>query len=107
MTTFDEREQAFESKFAHDAELQFKVEARARNLLALWAANQLDRHGEAAVDYAKALITEWIEGRGPSDPVDRVMADLTPARPEIGRAEAARKLSELRVQAKKQVMEES
>ena len=107
MTTFDEREQAFETKFAHDAEMQFKVEARARNLLALWAANQMERRGDAAVDYAKALISEWIEGRGPADAVDRVMADLAPVRPEISRADAARKLTELRLQAKKQVMEET
>ena len=28
MTTFDKRKDAFEKKFAHDAELQFKAEAR-------------------------------------------------------------------------------
>ena len=33
MTTFDDRERAQEAKFAHDAELNFKAEARRSRLL--------------------------------------------------------------------------
>ena len=39
MSTFDERENAFESKFAHDEELQFKAVARRNKLVGLWAAD--------------------------------------------------------------------
>ena len=38
MSTFDERKKAFEKKFAHDSEIQFKVEARRNKLLGLWAS---------------------------------------------------------------------
>ena len=47
MSTFDERESAFENKFAHDAEMQFKAEARTNKLLGLWAAEILGHEGEA------------------------------------------------------------
>ena len=38
MTTFDDREHAFEAKFAHDAEMVFRAEARRNKLVGLWAA---------------------------------------------------------------------
>ena len=38
MTTFDKRKDAFENKFAHDAQLRFKAEARRNKLLGHWAA---------------------------------------------------------------------
>ena len=38
MTTFDDRERAFENKYAHDEEMRFRAEARRDRLLGLWAA---------------------------------------------------------------------
>ena len=38
MTTFDEREKAFEKKFEHDQDLQFRVNARRNKLLAVSSA---------------------------------------------------------------------
>ena len=43
MSSFDDRENAFENKFAHDAEMQFKAEARRNKLLGLWAAGLLGK----------------------------------------------------------------
>ena len=54
MTTFDDRENAFENKFAHDAEMQFKADARRNKLLGIWAAELLGKTGADAEDYAKA-----------------------------------------------------
>ncbi len=48
MTTFDDRENAYENKFAHDAELQFKADARCNKMLGVWAADLLGRTGPAA-----------------------------------------------------------
>ena len=48
MTTFDKREEGFESKFALDEELKFKAEARRNRLLGLWVAEKLGLSGEAA-----------------------------------------------------------
>ena len=56
MTTFDERETAFENKFAHDAELKFKAEARRNKLVGLWAAGLLGKSGAEAAAYASEVV---------------------------------------------------
>ena len=48
MTTFNDRKDAFESKFAHDEELRFKAMARRNKLFGLWAASQLGQSGPEA-----------------------------------------------------------
>ena len=105
MTTFDDREQAFEKKFAHDAELQFKVEARARNLLCLWAANSMGKTGDDAVAYAKGMLQDWMKP-GAADAVERVMADITASGADITEAQVKARFADLRAQAKQQVMDE-
>lgn len=62
--TFDKREEAFENRFAHDAELTFKAHARRNHQLGLWAARQLGKQDAEAEDYAQALIATAIEGGG-------------------------------------------
>ena len=56
MSSFDERGAAFEAKFAHDAELQFKVGARRNKLLGLWAAGLLGKTGDDATTYAAEVV---------------------------------------------------
>lgn len=56
MTSFDRREEAFEAKFAHDEEQAFKARARALRMLGLWAAGKRGETGQAAEEYARALI---------------------------------------------------
>ncbi len=46
-TTFDEREAAFEAKFAHDEEQRFLALARRDKMFALWAAARLVLTGGA------------------------------------------------------------
>ena len=106
MTTFDNREQAFENKFAHDAEIQFKVDARSRHLLYLWAANQMGKHGEDAVEYAKSVLADWLKPNA-LGPVERVMADLKAAGITVSEQDVKTKLAALLAQAKQQVMDES
>ena len=55
MTTFDEREKAYEKKFAHDQDLKFKAESRRNKLMAEWAAAKLGITGAAVDDYVKAV----------------------------------------------------
>lgn len=106
MTTFDNREQAFENKFAHDAELQFKVDARSRNLLCLWVANKIGKQGDEAVAYAKSLLMEWMKPGAPGV-VERLMADIKAAAAPVTEKELQAKLTELQAQAKQQVMNEA
>ena len=76
MTTFNDRENAFENKFAHDAEMQFKAEARRNKLLGLWAAELLGKSGEAAAEYAKEVIRSDFEEAGDEDVFRKVAGDL-------------------------------
>ncbi len=56
MTTFDDRDKAFENKFAHDEELAFKVHARINKLVGQWAATQMGKTGIEAENYAVDLV---------------------------------------------------
>ena len=76
MTTFDERKNAFETKFAHDADLQFRVEARANKLLGLWAAGLLNKTGEEANAYAVEVVKADFAEAGDEDVIRKVSGDL-------------------------------
>lgn len=103
MTTFDDRENAFENKFAHDAEMQFKAEARRNKLLGLWAAELLGKSGDAADAYAKEVIKSDFEEAGHDDVVRKVSGDLGDKASED---EIRAKMDELLTTAKAQLMEE-
>ena len=76
MSTFDNREQAFEAKFAHDAEMQFRAEARCNKLTGLWAAELLGKTGQDAIDYAMSVVAADFEEPGNEDVVRKLAADL-------------------------------
>ena len=67
MSTFDQREESFEKRFAHDEELQFRAEARRNKLLGLWAAEKLGKTGADAQAYVDKLVAaEVAAGRLPA-----------------------------------------
>ena len=74
MSTFDERESAFENKYAHDEEMQFKAQARCNKLLGLWAAELMGKSGDEAEAYAKEVIIADFEEAGHEDVVRKVAA---------------------------------
>jgi hypothetical protein len=76
MSTFNEREKAQESKYAHDAELEFKAQARRAKLVGLWAAGLMGMTVEAAEAYAKEVIISDLEAPGDDDLFAKVRADL-------------------------------
>lgn len=76
MTTFDEREEGFEKKFAHDEELRFKAKARCNKLLGLWAAEKLGLSGPAADAYAKEIVAADFEEPGDHDVVHKLRKDF-------------------------------
>ena len=76
MTSFDDRENAFESKFAHDADMQFRAEARRNKLLGLWASGLMGKTGEEATAYAMEVVNADFEEAGIEDVVRKVAADL-------------------------------
>ena len=103
MTTFDDRENAFEAKFAHDSEMQFRAEARRNRLAGLWAAGLLGKSGDEAAAYAMDVVSADFEEAGDEDVVRKIVADLA------GKAsadEVRAKLKELLQLAKAQLMSE-
>jgi hypothetical protein len=103
VTTFDERENAFENKFAHDAEMQFKAEARRNKLAGLWAAGLMGLSGDEAAAYALSVVQADFEEQGSEDVVRKLAADLD------GKAtadEVRAKLAELIHEAKAQLWSE-
>ena len=86
MTTFDEREAGFEAKFAHDADTEFRVVARANKLLGHWAAGKLGLSADARDDYAREVVHAEFEKAGHAGVFAKVMADL--AARDLGVAEA-------------------
>lgn len=104
MTTFDERENAFENKFAHDAELQFKADARRNRLLGLWAAGLMGKSAEDAAAYAKEVVASDFEEAGHEDVYRKIAGDLDTLADEVT---IRSKMAELLAEAKKQIMSES
>lgn len=104
MSTFDERENAFENKFAHDAEMQFKAEARRNKLLGLWAAGLLGKTGDEAAEYAKEVVKADFEEAGHEDVVRKLVADLGDLADE---ATIRTTLDQMMVEAKGQLLDEA
>ena len=106
MTTFNDREKAFEDKYKHDQDLQFKVEVRRNKLLGLWAAELLGITGSEAEAYAKEVVSADFEEPGDADLVRKVMADLSAKNVDMSESRLRKKMDELRDEAKHQVMNE-
>ena len=104
MTTFNDRESAFENKFAHDEEMQFKASARRNRLLGLWAASLLGKTGADADAYAMEVVrADFIEG-GHDDVVRKLAADLDYRADE---STSRAKMHELLTVAKSQIITET
>ena len=76
MTTFDEREKAFEKKFAMDQDLKFRAESRRNKMIAEWAAANLGLSGPAVEDYIKAVRKADLEERGDNDVFRKIRGDF-------------------------------
>ncbi|SHL72557.1 hypothetical protein SAMN05444389_10149 [Paracoccus solventivorans] len=103
MSTFDDRERAHESKFALDAELRFKAEARRNRLLGEWAAGLLGKTGDEARTYALTVVSSDFDEPGEEDVFRKISADLA------GKADEATiraRMAECRAEARRQILEE-
>lgn len=106
MTTFDDKEKAFENKYAHDEELNFKANARRNKLLGLWAADKLHKKGSDAEAYAKEVVTADFEKPGHEDVVEKIMNDFTKAGLPITAKEIREQMAALLPVARQQIMSE-
>jgi hypothetical protein len=103
MSGFDDREKAFESKYALDADMLFRAEARRNKLVGLWAADLLGKSGDDAAAYAMSVVQADFEESGVEDVVRKVAGDLG----SLATADDVRaKLAEMLPVAKAQLMDE-
>lgn len=104
MTTFDNRDNTFENKFAHDEQLNFKINARRNKLLGLWAAEKLHLAADKAEAYAKEVVMSDFDRPGDDDVFEKVTQDFKDAglkvTPEELRAQMTKLLDVARAQVK-------
>ena len=105
MTTFDNRENAFENKFAHDADLLFKITARRNKLVGQWAAEKMGLTPEETTAYATSVVQADFEEAGDEDVVRKLLGDLTSAGVEIDDAMIRSALEDKMVEARRQFIE--
>lgn len=103
MTTFNEREKAFEKKFAHDQELKFKAEARRNKMLGEWAAAQLGLTGTEVEDYVKAVRKADLAEKGDEDVFRKVRGDFDAKGVSISDDDLREKMSEFLAEAVRQL----
>lgn len=99
MTTFDDRERAFENLFAHDQDLAFRAQARRNREIGLWAAQQLGRSGAEADAYADDILMTSIEKGGTEALVARIRQDLGRHGLAVSDHQIRRRLDELLAEA--------
>jgi hypothetical protein len=105
VTTFDDRERAFETQYAHDEEMRFRVIARRNKLLGLWAANLMKLSPVEAEAYAKDVVRADFEEAGDEDVIRKLLGDLTGAGVEVDEASIREALAEQAIEAKRQLMQ--
>jgi hypothetical protein len=107
MTSFDDRKNAFETKFALDEELRFRAMARRNKLLGLWAAERLGKSGPEAEAYARSVVAADFEEAGDGDVLRKVRGDLEAAGANQSEAQIRRVMDELMARAMQEIRTES
>jgi hypothetical protein len=105
MSTFDERERAFETKYARDQDMQFRITARRNKLLGQWAAGLMGLSQAEADAYASDVIRADFEEAGDEDVIRKVVGDLTSAGVDCDEARVREALGHKTVEARRQLME--
>lgn len=107
MTTFDEREKAFEQKYKHDQDMLFRIQNRRNKLLGIWAAELMGLSGSEAESYVKDVIMSDMEKPGDDDVHDKVYADLHARNIDLSDHRLRKQMDELLQVAHDQVVKET
>ena len=107
MTSFQDRERAEESKFAHDEDTLFRIQARRNKLLGHWAAQRMGLDAAETEAYARAVVQAEFEEAGDEDVVRKLLGDLTMAKVEIDESEIRAALAEQAIEARLQITGEA
>jgi hypothetical protein len=106
MTTFDERERTFETKFAHDQELRFRAIARRDKMLGLWAAELFGLTGGEAQAYANDVVALSVTLRRDEDLIAKLLAEFQAKGVTQSEHQIRRTLNEFMTKAEKQIASE-
>ena len=98
MDSFKDREKNFEKKFAHDEELQFKINARKNKYLGQWVSQILGYDQEKEKEYIQSVIKADFEEAGDEDVFRKIKVDLIDH--NISDGEIRKKMDELSEKAK-------
>jgi hypothetical protein len=107
MGTFDDRQRAFESKFAHDEEMKFRIIARRNRLFGEWAARLMGLSDTESESYAKDVIRADFEEAGDDDVIRKVLGDLTTAGIDVDEVKVRETLGHKEVEARRQIIEQT
>ena len=105
--SLDDRKSAFENKYAHDQELQFKAQARRNKLLGLWAAEKMGLTGGDADAYAKTVVKADFDEPGDEDVFRKIRKDFDTKGVSQSDHQIRRTMDELLATAKDQLMRET
>ena len=102
----DKVKKAQEAKYARDADIEFKINARRNKLIGLWAADLIGLNDNDALIFAKDVVLSDFEEPGQEDVIRKVNSDLHKANISITDEEIRLKMSELFEIAKEQIYSE-
>ena len=105
MSDFNDRERAFETKFARDEEMQFRIIARRNRLLGEWAARLMGLSEAETESYARDVVRADFEEAGDEDVIRKVLGDLTAAGVECDETKIRETLDHKTVEARRQIIE--
>ncbi len=103
MTNLDDRQKAFESKYAHDQEKLFKIEARTCKLFGLWVAEQMGLSADEATVFAGSVVSSNLDEPGFDDVKRTVKAALAEKGMEIADVTLDERLAHFLAQAQEQI----
>lgn len=104
MDGFNDRQKAFESKFSHDKELEFRIQAKRNRLFGLWAAEQMGLIEDDRESYAQEVIMANFETPGDEGVINKVAFDLLKKEVEMTDRRLKKELERLQIEAHKMVM---
>ena len=107
MTDFNDRERAEEANFAHNEEMQFRIQARRNRLLGQWAAEKMGLSAVETDAYAKSVVQADFEEVGDEDVIRKLLGDLTSAGVETSEGELRTALETKAVEARRALMGEA
>ena len=105
MTQFDDRERAFEAKYARDEEMQFRITARRNRLLGEWAARQMGLSEAETESYSKDVVRSDFEEAGEHDVIRKVLGDLTAVGIDCDERKLVEALRNKEIEARRQIIE--